>query len=932
MTTPLAKNLAGSNYSPTTDFSQEPSQSHSRTYQACIPCRRRKVRCDLGPVDAPHEPPCVRCRRESKHCFFSATRRKRKIGSEDVDGYNDDLDDDFVARNSRQRTSYTTSSPDTQLLTPRSPRRPAALSTSPDSSNLNTRSLDEPKTFPYYVNSNAANQAAGQAQEVTNQTAATLFHTPINTPGDALHLLLEASGRSESLQRQTSAEQEHRHNLLSPSSHPVEKRPFARSVAPVSLRDRKENIDPEISGGQGSQHSAATPNIGDALRTWSRLRFVRAGWFTAREAIAYIDYYYEYLDPLTPISPPDFRSPTTHPRFLNEEPLLAVTVLTIASRYKQLAGAGAESRSYMIHERLWSYLQNMITRMFWGQEQFGGGFCGAGMKKLPPRSAIKGGLRTMGTIESLLLLNEFHPRSMHFPPGDDGDDILTSIEDPYLSPVQDETVGEGPSLEETTVVGWSEPALRSDRMCWSLIGMSHTLAFELGVYGDFNRGFRALRTPELSGPSFSHDEQRSDRIERLLYVFINSACGRFGFPPMYDGHDEDLGLRGVHARVMNRPYSPNATDAVQEAWTDITLIMKACNAHLFTSRDHTEALIQNGGYMTFLEQYQSLMDSFGRKLESAKLPQFALIILLIDLHYIRLYIFSLALQAVLGHWTNNVAPGTDEQMSNMAFSELYRRNEVYITEVVKAARNLLRLVVDNLLPGDYLKHAPVRTYFRILSGAMFLLKTFAIGAKEDEVSTSLQLLDRTVKALRTSVVDDVHLCLRIADLLERLTSNLRHKFVRLPARNASSTRPPDPTNTYGATPLEDPSLDTGFQQQSNMAPLSMAANPTNFLDNNISIMPPPDASYQFNPNMNLYPNNALYGNNNAVSPFQGGTTEEDWLTLDLNPLLASDSTGFQTSVGNNDGQWFGDLQINGNLEVLGKLVEGWDAPGLMGNQ
>ncbi|KAL8760179.1 MAG: hypothetical protein Q9199_000201 [Rusavskia elegans] len=922
MTTPLLETLARSNYSPTTDFSKESSQSHSRTYQACIPCRRRKVRCDLGPVDAPHEPPCVRCRRESKDCFFSATRRKRKIGNEDVDGYNDDLEDDFVARNSRQRTSYTTSSPDTQLLTPRSPRRPVALSTSPDSSNLNTHRLEEPKNFPYYVDSNAANQAASQAQEVTNQTAAALFHTPINTPGDALHLLLEASGRSESLQRQTSAEQEHRHSLSSPRTQPDQKRHFAKSAAPASLQDRKENIDPAIPGGRGSQHPVEGPDIVDALRTWSRLRFVRAGWFTAREAIAYIDYYYEYLDPLTPISPPDFRSPTTHPRFLNEEPLLAVTVLTIASRYKQLVGPGAESRSYMIHERLWSYLQNMITRMFWGQEQFGGGFCGAGMKKLPPRSAIKGGLRTMGTIESLLLLNEFHPRSMHFPPGDDGDDILTSIEDPYVSALQDKTVCEGPSLDETTVAGWSEPALRSDRMCWSLIGMSHTLAFELGVYGDFNRGFRALRPPDLSGTSSSHDEQRSDRIERLLYVFINSACGRFGFPPMYDGHDEDLGLRGVHARVMTRPYSQNAIDAVQEAWTDVTLIMKACNAHLFTSRDHTEALIQNGGYMTFLEQYQSLMDSFSRKLESAKLPQFALILLLIDLDYIRLYIFSLALQAVLGHWTNNVAPATDEQMSNMTFSELYRRNEAYITEVVKAARNLLKLVVDGLLPGDYLKHAPVRTYFRILSGAMFLLKTFAIGAKEDEVSTSLQLLDKTVKALRTSVVDDVHLCLRIADLLERLTSNLRHKFVRLPARNASS-RQPNSTSTYGATTLEDTPLDTSLQQ-SNMA--SMAVNPTNFLDNNISIMPPPDASYQFNPNTNMYTNNAFYSSNsNAVSPFD--SNEEDWLTLDLNPLLASDSTGFQTSVGNNDGQWFGDLQINGNLEVLGKLVEGWDTPG-----
>ncbi|KAL9040804.1 MAG: hypothetical protein Q9180_001688 [Flavoplaca navasiana] len=857
--------------------------------------------------------------------------------SEEADGYNDDLDDDFVARNGRQKTSYTTSSPDTHILTPRSPRRPATLSTSPDSSNLNLHGLRESKNFPYSVDSIPSNQAADQPQEVTNQTAAALFHTPINTPGDALHLLLEASGRSESFQRQTGTEQERRNNLSSPRTQPIKNYHPTKSSAPASLRDRKDNIDPAISGGRGSQYPVEGFNIVEALRTWSRLRFVRAGWFTAREAIAYIDYYYEYLDPLTPVSPPDFRSPTSHPRLLNDEPFLAVTVLTIASRYKQLTGPGAESRSYMVHERLWSYLQNMITRMFWGQEQFGGGFCGAGMKKLPPRSAIKGGLRTVGTIESLLLLNEFHPRSMHFPPGDDGDDILTSLEYPDVPPLQDETLYEGPSLDETTVVGWSEPALRSDRMCWSLIGMSHTLAYELGVFGDFNRGFRALRPPEHSGTSSSQDEQRSDRIERLLYVFINSACGRFGFPPMYDGHDEDLGLRGVHARVMTRPYSEDSTDAVQEAWSDITLVMKACNAHLFTSRDHTEALIQNGGYMTFLEQYQPLMDSFSRKLESAKLPQYALIILLIDLEYIRLYIFSLALQAVLGHWTNNVAPGTDEQMSNMAFSELYRRNEAYITEVVKAARSLLKLVADGLLPGDYLKHAPVRTYFRILSGAMFLLKTFAIGAKEDEVSTSLQLLDRTVKALRTSVVDDVHLCLRIADLLERLTSNLRHKFVRLPARNSSSKQA-NPPSTYPATSLEDIPQDPSLHQQPNMAYMqdqrSMAANPTNYLDNNISIMPPPDGSYQFNPNLYNPNNNAFYSSNNdnGVSPPFNGSNEEDWLTLDLNPLLASDSNGFQTSVGNNDGQWFGDLQINGNLEVLGKLVEGWDTPTLMGNQ
>ena len=34
---------------------------HKRGYQACIPCRKRKVRCDLGPIDEPHDPPCARC-------------------------------------------------------------------------------------------------------------------------------------------------------------------------------------------------------------------------------------------------------------------------------------------------------------------------------------------------------------------------------------------------------------------------------------------------------------------------------------------------------------------------------------------------------------------------------------------------------------------------------------------------------------------------------------------------------------------------------------------------------------------------------------------------------------------------------------------------------------------------------------------------------
>lgn len=53
---------------------------------------------------------------------------------------------------------------------------------------------------------------------------------------------------------------------------------------------------------------------------------------------------------------------------------------------------------------------------------------------------------------------------------------------------------------------------------------------------------------------------------------------------------------------------------------------------------------------------------------------------------------------------------------------MYSRNQACIKEVVDASRTILRYVVYDLLPDDYLKHAPVRVYFRIVSAAMFLLK------------------------------------------------------------------------------------------------------------------------------------------------------------------------------------------------------------------
>lgn len=420
--------------SPLLQSVEHPPSAHKRTYQACvsnlttplcccpsnrcliyrnatsadficilqIPCRRRKVRCDLGPVDNPHDPPCVRCRREKKDCFFTETRRKRKA---DEDGARD-LSAEFISRNRRSQVdrhgireegASGTQDDDHTSQEYDSYNDMQGAGEAQDGRERKRTSLHlNPLGRPASWNASIRmDKSTPEGREVTNETAAALFKSPIHNPGDALHLLVDAVARTGDLDRQRNQELSkafddggrQSNNSLRPSGG-------ASGRDTVSLA-----IDPAIAGSTGRDGNPKREGLEEALGAWSRFRFVRAGWLTADEAVAYIDYFYQHLAPLTPIAPPDFHSPSSHPKLLSEEPMLTLTLLTITSRFMKLRGPASQSRSFIIHEKLWTYLQGMITRMFWGQEQFGGGFCGAGSGKETPSGTIRGGLRSLGTIE-----------------------------------------------------------------------------------------------------------------------------------------------------------------------------------------------------------------------------------------------------------------------------------------------------------------------------------------------------------------------------------------------------------------------------------------------------------------------------------------------------------------------------------------------------
>lgn len=546
--------------------------------------------------------------------------------------------------------------------------------------------------------------------------------------------------------------------------------------------------------------------------------------------------YYKYLSPLTPISPPTFSNPSSHLTLLTEEPILTVTLLTISSRYCQLPGTGGICRSHAVPEQLWTYLRGMIERCLWGQEAFGGGFCGSGSASTsmiteesqtsstaPWRGLRKGSLRTLGTIESLLILTEWHPRALHFPPQEATDELVLPIAEasPLMASEDELHRTMGPGIGGKRIESWLEPAWRSDRMCWMLLSTAMGLAYELGVFDDIDE---LLKDDAITRPEYKDEvyRQRANRIKRLLLIYTSQLAGRLGWTSMTPEHLRKADPAVARQRPLTNDSSTPATnpsslangfnyvpdleldDQIIHCWAGISNAMHLGNEKLFKTRKHTTEIIQSGKYVDLLRDFTPLLKDWYREFELFRLPQYIRHILTIEYEYVRIYINSLSLQAVVERCTNNagnasssgngvqpthLSPQTMINYGKLPLGQLGGftvHDQEYVREVVEGSRNLLRTVVEGLLPGGYLKHAPVRTYFRIISGAMFLLKTFALGAPRSDVKLSIELMDATVEALRNCIVDDVHLGIRFADLLESLTSRLRNRFIQAPMQQPSA--------------------------------------------------------------------------------------------------------------------------------------------------
>lgn len=511
--------------------------------------------------------------------------------------------------------------------------------------------------------------------------------------------------------------------------------------------------------------------------------------------------FFENLSPLSPILTEFYRKHENHDILVTHEYFLCCTILMISSRYHVLPGIGGASRSFFIHNRLWTHCQNLIMRLMLGQER-----------------STRGNIRTLGTIEALLLISEWHPRSLHFPPENDAWDSDIPIDGSGARAHDQPESSSNQWLKDVI-----EPARRSDQMSWMLLGSAFSLAHELGIFEP------EPREPATQGYSdyalINHNKLRKQRVQQLLYVYINQLASRIGcMSLMPQNLNRTIGK--MHGGTSTEDQSEWST--FMDSWMDLTKLTRSVNDMLFPTASFAKQQLQSGRYIGLLDHFRPLLMQWrARHLDAPTgLNANFVNILHIEYHYVRVYMHSFGMQAVVERVladTSANANSNSTTSNNNAYNagdgnnvdpepaqhttaeiNLDPIDHEFIQEVIDGSCQILKKVIE-LAQADKLRFSPVRIFLRVTSSSIFLLKALSLGVRHTKLQESLDVLEKSIQALRSNILDDVHLASRYAILLEVHLSRLRRNLIA----SASSM----PTMTKFANPA-GPGASTIMQQYS----------------------------------------------------------------------------------------------------------------------
>lgn len=222
-----------------------PQRQFRRGYVACAHCRAHKVRCVLGT-----EPPCAKCRREHRECVFNRAKRGPRTREAPRWAGPAQLEDATAtgtgSGEQHQATDTNTNHPDIGSESSRDdasasvPERVELTNARRNSSN-NAPRLQVPAQSPTSL----------LERTICPNETLVFFNEPSTSQGDG------SAGSA---------------TVSPPPIHPNPRKrdEFCKLWHPPVVHELSQVDD-------------------EALDVWSKIPYVRLGWFTAREALTYLD-------------------------------------------------------------------------------------------------------------------------------------------------------------------------------------------------------------------------------------------------------------------------------------------------------------------------------------------------------------------------------------------------------------------------------------------------------------------------------------------------------------------------------------------------------------------------------------------------------------------------------------------------------------------
>lgn len=337
-------------HSPTDDESRG-SKRFKRAYMACLNCRVRKVKCDLGDLSLPKDR-CARCERERRDCVFVDLKKRTvtKVRLEQPEASNPDRDQ----QHKEEESKHVSTMEGTLVFLARAAGK---IATVDERDNIDARAKHE------HFQKHPAFRESESYSEKGRQSLSDLQRTSIN------------SSYSSMLNLDTSTPHEANPPLSVISLNP----PYINK--PIDRNTRLAMPSPEYG-------YSVRPRGTNAL---GHIEYIgETGILTESEAEYLINMFFSTMHPFFPFIPKFLHLP----KVLSGYPILLCAILTISSRYNPLPSGNGDgtTRIAEVHDRLWLYVQRLISQTVWAEAS----------------------TRSIGTVFAFLLFTEWNPRAIHW--------------------------------------------------------------------------------------------------------------------------------------------------------------------------------------------------------------------------------------------------------------------------------------------------------------------------------------------------------------------------------------------------------------------------------------------------------------------------------------------------------------------------------------